>query len=73
MLFKDVSYLKFWQPFCSKECNHLCNFGRVYYEEHFCGIILNLGEWFRRCRLKEFLFRALAALLFGGAEPFMQF
>ena len=48
MLFKDVSYLELWRPFCSTEWNHLCNFGRGYYEEQFCEIILNLGQWFRR-------------------------
>ena len=36
-------------------------------------IILNLGQWFRRFRLKEFLSGGLAALLCSGAEPFMQF
>ena len=49
MLFKDISYLELWQPFCSTERNHLCNFGRECYEERFCEIILNLGQWFR-CR-----------------------
>ena len=35
---------------------------------------LNLCQCFRRrCRLKYFLSRALAALLFSRAEPFMQF
>ena len=54
--------------------NYLCNFGRRHHEEQFCDIILNLGQWFRRrCRLKDFLSGALAALLFSGAEPFMQF
>ena len=33
----------------------------------------NLGQWFRRCCLKDFLSGALAVLLFGAAEPFMQF
>ena len=73
MHFKDISYLELWRPFCSAEWNHLCNFGRGYYEEQFCEIILNLGQWFRRCCLKDFLSGALATLLFGGAEPFMQF
>ena len=41
MLFKDISYLDLWQPFCSAEGNHLCNFGRGCYEEQFCEIILN--------------------------------
>ena len=74
MLFKGISYLELWQPFCSAENNHLCNFGRGYYEEQFCEIILNLGQWFRRrCHLNDFLSGTLAALLFDGAEPFMQF
>ena len=40
--------------------NHLCNFGGGYQAEQFCEIILNFDEWFR-CRLKDFLSRALAA------------
>ena len=57
----------FVQPF------YLCNFCRGYYEEQFCEIILNLGQWFRRrCHLKD-LCGVLAALLFSGAEPFVQF
>ena len=74
MPFKCISYLDIWQHFCSVESNCLCNFSRGYYEEHFCEIISNLGQWFSsRCCLKEFLSGALAALLFGGAEQFMQF
>ena len=73
MLFKGISYLELWQPFCSAEHNHLCNFGRRYYEEQFRENILNLGKWLRRCRSKDFLSGALAALVFGGAKPFMQF
>ena len=73
MLFKGISNLELWQPFCSAEQNHLCNFGRGYYEEQFCEMILNLGQWFRRCCLQDFLSGALAALLFGGVEPFVQF
>ena len=72
--FKGISYLELWQPFCSAEWNHLCNSGRGYYVVQFCEIILNLGHRFRkRCGLKDFLSGTLAALLFGGAEPFMQF
>ena len=38
------------------------------------NFFLNLGQWFRmRCCLKDFLSGALVALLFSGAEPFMQF
>ena len=51
----------------------MCNFGRGFYEEQFCEIIFNLGQWNRRCRFKDFLSGALAALLFSGVEPFMQF
>ena len=72
MPFKSISYLDLWQPFCSVEHNHLCNFSRGYYEEQFCDIILNLGQWFRRCSLKDFLFGALVALLICGAEPFLK-
>ena len=74
MPFKGISYLELWQPFCLAECNHLCNFCRGYYEEQFCEIILNLGQWFRnRCNLKDFLSVALVTLLFSGVKPFMQF
>ena len=51
----------------------MCNFGRGYQEEEFCEFTLNFGYWFRSCRLKDFLSGALAALLFSGAKPFMQF
>ena len=74
MSFKDISYLELLRPFCSAEWNHLCNLGRGDYEEQFCEIILNLGQWFRRrCCLKDFLSGALPALLFRGVEAFMQF
>ena len=69
MSLKDISYLELWWPFCSAERNHLCNFGKVYYEEQFCEIILNLDQWFRRCLLKRFLSGALVTILFSGAEP----
>ena len=48
-------------------------FGRGHYEEHFCEIILNLDQWFRRFRLKELIPRDLAVFLFDGAKPFVQF
>ena len=63
MLFKDISYLELWQLFCSAERYHLCKFGRGYYEGQFCEIILNLDLLLRRkCCLKIFISRALAAL-----------
>ena len=62
MPFKDISISRALTAL-------LCNFGRGCYEEPFCEIILNLGQWFRRrCCLKDFLSGALAALLFGRAE-----
>ena len=74
MLFKDISYLQLWQQFCLTEQNHLCNFDRRNYEEHFCEIILNLDQWFRmRYHLDYNLSTALVAILFGGVEPFRQF
>ena len=42
--------------------NRLCNFGGGYHAKQFCEIILNFDEWFRCC-LKDFLSRALAALM----------
>ena len=44
MLFKDISYLEFWWPFCTAERNHLCSFRPGRYEEPFCEIILNLDQ-----------------------------
>ena len=74
MSFKGISYLELWQCFCSVERNLLSKFGRGCYEEQFCENIVNLGQWFRRNRrLKDFLSAALAALMFDGAEPFVQF
>ena len=66
MHFKDISYLELWQPFCSAERNHLCNFGRRHHEDQFCEIILNLNQWFRRrsC-LKIFL-------IWSSGSPFVQ-
>ena len=53
MLIKGISYLDIWQPFGSAKYSYLCNLGRGYYEEQFCEIILNLGQWFKsRCCLK---------------------
>ena len=34
-------------PF-SAEKNHLCSYGKGHHVEHFCEIILNSNEWFRR-------------------------
>ena len=48
MLFIDISI------FCLAEQNSLCNFGRGHFEEHFCDIILNFGQWLRRCHLRYF-------------------
>ena len=42
--------------------------------KHSCIIIPKSNFWFRRrSRLKVFLFLALAAILFNGAEQFEQF
>ena len=45
--FKDISYLELWQPFCSVDWNHLCNFGRRHHEEQSCETVLHLDNWFR--------------------------
>ena len=39
---------------CGKES--FLQFKTKAYVKHFCEIVLNLNKWFRRCRLKIFLF-----------------
>ena len=69
MSFKGFSIL--WRQFCSAERNHFSTFDRGPLKEYFCEIILKSGHWPRmRYRLKVFLFSALAAFFFSGAEPF---
>ena len=55
------------------ELNHLGNFGRgssKESKEHSYEVISKSIQWpRRRCRFKVFLFLALAAILFSGAEP----
>ena len=60
MLFKDISYLELWQPFCSAEQNHLCNFGRGCYEEQ----LWNYFEFGPMVQEMSFI-RFLAAPLFS--------
>ena len=44
------------------EWNHLSNFGTVHHEEQFREFMLNLGQWFRRRCLKDFLSGDLVVL-----------
>ena len=56
------------------EHNGLNNFGRGPPKEPSCKTISKSMNWLRRrSRLKVFLFLALAAFLFNGAERFEQF
>ena len=56
------------------ERNGLSNFGGQSPKEHSCIIISKSMHWLRRrSPLKLFLFLALAAILFNGAERFEQF
>ena len=74
MRFKDISYLELWQPFCSAEQNHLCNFGRKHHEEQFYEIILNLDQWFRkRSCLKIFLFWSSGSLFVQRSGPLVHY
>ena len=52
------------------ELNHLSNISGGYHEEQFPVVILNLDQLFKRCPLKEFLTRALVALMFCRVKPF---
>ena len=58
MLFKEIFYLELWQPLCSADQIHLCNFRGRYHEERFCEIILNLDQWFK----EEMLFKGISYL-----------
>ena len=42
MSFKIFLYLELWQPSCSVERVHLCNFERGHHGEHSCEVIWNL-------------------------------
>ena len=44
MSFKDISYLELWLHFCKADLIHLCNFGRGFYDEQFCEIVLNSNQ-----------------------------
>ena len=50
----------------------MCSLGIGHFKEHFLEIIWNLGQWLISL-LKAFLFLALVAILFGGAESNVQF
>ena len=55
------------------ERNRLSNFGRGSPKKPSCKIISKSRHWLRRkSRLRVFLFLALAAILFNGAERFEQ-
>ena len=63
--FRYITYLELWQPFCSAEQNHCCNFGIRHYEEQLCEI-MNLGQWFRRCRFVLIWSSGGPAVLWSG-------
>ena len=60
MLFKDL-----WQHLCSVDWNHLCNIGRRHHEKQSSEIIVNVDQWFRKCRLK-------VILIWSSGSPFVQ-
>ena len=62
MSFKEISYLQFWQPFCSAEQNGVCNFGRGHYKKHLCEIIFEIFQWFRR----RYLLNTFLIYTYGG-------
>ena len=73
MLFKDISYLELWQPFCSAEQNHLCNLGRGYNEDQFCENNYKFGPVVQdEMPLKIFLIWSSGGpFVQGGGGPFM--
>ena len=56
---------------CSAEPNGLCYFGRGHYEEHFCEIILNFGQWLRRCHLSIYFVQLSGRVCAILVEGFM--
>ena len=60
MLFKDL-----WQHLCSVDWNHLCNIGRRHHEKQSSEIIVNVDQWFKKCRLK-------VILIWSSGSPFVQ-
>ena len=72
MLFKYISNLQLWWPYCSMVRNHLGNFGRGHIEEHFCEIFIIWTSGSGDVVLRYFLSTAMATILFSGAEPFEQ-
>ena len=48
---------------CFAEQNGMCNFKREHNENHFCEIILNLDQWFRKRSLKDIL-------IYSSGNPF---
>ena len=74
MSFEDIFYFSSGSHMFLAEQNGLYNFGRRRYKEHFCELILNLGQWLRKkCRLKIFLLLAPVAILFNGAAAGVSF
>ena len=69
MVYRFFYFKLRWQS-CSTEPNCLSNSGRGSPKEHSCEIISKSIHWFRRSRLKVFLFLALVAILFNGEEIF---
>ena len=62
--FKDISYLESSGGHFVQQSRTFCaNFGRGHYEENFCEITLNLGQWFRRC---FYIF-----LIYRSGSPFL--
>ena len=69
MSFKGVSIFSSGGHFVQQSGTTLAFLVEDHPKEHFCEIILKSVHWYmRRSHLKVFLFFALAAILFSGAE-----
>ena len=66
-----VFYFYLWWPFCSAERHDFSSIGRGSPKKHSVKLFLKVGHWsMRGCHLTVFLFLALVAMLFSGAERF---
>ena len=73
-LFKDISYVELWQPLCSVEQNHLCNFGRRHHEEQFWEFFFEFGPVVQEEMLfKDISYLSIWQLFVQRKKTFVQF
>ena len=64
MSFKGIPYLELWRPFVRRSVTICVIYVEGFMRNNSVIFFLNLGQWFRRCSLKDFISVSLATLLF---------